>query len=219
MKWLLIYEFDVKIYRRAPTVRIFLEDVLLNEFTLEKITRGIIEFDYSPKDKNNLTVEMINDDNNYTNGFMTKATYVIPKFLFVVPKFIIKNFDQHRLYYEQRCFSKSNYYIYRRTGKQTQKNPSLYKAGLDYIKHFYKTRTKYPQNLFFEIDTRAVPEEEYRNYQKNVFFVAGELRGKTKSHTVVLDKKHQVMFYKKKKGFIQVNYDYNNLFKKLQSEI
>lgn len=144
-KWLLIYEFDVEIYRRAPTIRIFFEDTLLNEFTLEKKTFGVLEVDYNIKEENKLTIEFVNDDNNYTNGFMTRSTYIHPKYFYIVPKCFVTNYTKNQIHYS-RIFGKSNYYLYRKTSPMYINTPK-FNVGSKYIKHFYRTRTVYPQNL------------------------------------------------------------------------
>lgn len=199
MKWLLIYEFDVEIYRRAPTVRIFLEDVLLNEFTLEKRTFEVIEFDYKPKNENNLTIEFINDDSNYTNGFITKSTYVKPKCLYIMPKYVVKNYRKITKHYAV-IFGKMNYYIYRKTGRSF-KNTTKFKFGWEYIKHYYKDRIIYPQNL-------TQPNEPYL-FKTNY--------GESKKHNFTYYKKHGLFLLGQKHiGFLIHNYNHNPLFEKLE---
>lgn len=199
MKWLLIYEFDVEIYRQAPTVRIFLEDVLLNEFTLEKRTFELIEFEYYAKDINKLTIEFLNDDNNYTNGFMTRYTSIIPIFLCVIPKYFLMNYTKI-IQFHEKFFGKKNYYIYRKTGK-SYINTSQFKQGIEYVKHYYKTRSDYPQNL---ADIRK-PFFRQRKY------------GKTEKIQIFFYKKHKLLLTQEKtKGFLYHDYRDRKIFENLE---
>ena len=173
-KWLLIYEFDVEIYRQAPTIRIFFEDTLLTEFILEKKTRGVLEVDYNIKEENKLTIEFVNDDNNYTNGFMTRSTYIHPKYFYIVPKCFVTNYTKIVKHYA-RTFGMKNFYVYRKTGKSFINTPK-FKDGWQYIKHYYRDRTGYPQNL-------AQPYNEY--YQGR--------HGGSKKFNFIFYKKHGLL--------------------------
>tara|TARA_B110000503_G_scaffold115957_1_gene174641 strand:+ start:205 stop:909 length:705 start_codon:yes stop_codon:yes gene_type:complete len=230
MKWLLIYGFDVIIYKKAPTVRIFIEDILINEFTLEKKMSAVVEFEYNGKDKNKLTIEFLNDDNNYNNGFMSKYTSIIPLHLYIVPDYIVKNYSQLWLRYEG-TFSKSNYYMYRKKRSEAYANINpkyanthVSKKGLEYIKHYYKTRASCPQNIFaLGGDDVSVSDEytlttgwrEYHNLEHNL--VSNCLYGKSKKYNYVLDKKHNMMFYQiKPKGFVIFEHYSKPIFEQLE---
>jgi hypothetical protein len=207
MKWLLIYAFDVEIYQRAPIIRIFLEDVLLNEFTLEKKVSEVIEFEYDCKDTNKLTVEFINDDNNYTNGFMNKYTKIIPLHLYIVPYYIVKNYSRWWLRHEL-VFSKRNYYMHRKTAPIAYANTPKYKEGLEYIKHYYKTRASCPQNIF-------ALTRDYKLTEDNLMTLFAY--GQSKKYNYILDKKHNIMFYQiKPKGFVIFEYYSKSIFEKLE---
>lgn len=192
-KWLLIYEFDVKIYRQAPTIRIFFEDTLLNEFILEKKTRGVLEVEYNIKEENKLTIEFVNDDNNYTNGFITKSTYIYPKYFYIVPKCFVTNYTKIEKHYS-RTFGKRNYYIYRKTGK-SYINTSRFEQGMEYIKHFYRDRTVYPQNL-------ASFEKETTGKDKNDYYQGPH--GESKKYNFIFYKKHGLLLLGPiRKGFLR----------------
>lgn len=183
MKYVLIYEFDVEIYRRAPTVRIYLNDVMLTDVVLDGPKKGSVTFDYIPSDINNLEIEFVNGDNNYTNGFMTKSTYIKPVKLYILPYSTAIGIQNYKDRYE--CvFGKKNHGIYRHTGKiWTARNNIL--KGYKYIAHYYKERTQYPENLarvkfgLFDI------------------FKSGE----SKKYQITLRKKHNVLVAKQYLGY------------------
>lgn len=110
MKYLLLVEFLCEIYRREPKVRIFLNDQLLDEYniqqnnginhdenlsytkTLENLEEyGIknpkileLNFETVPAEVT-LRIEICNDDNNNTNGFMTRYTQIKLKHFYLLP--------------------------------------------------------------------------------------------------------------------------------------
>jgi hypothetical protein len=207
MRWLLIYAFDVNIYKKAPVVRIFFEDALITEFTLEKKTSEVVEFEYNCKDKNKLTIEFVNDDNNYSNGFMNKYTSIIPLHLYIVPEYIVKNYSQLWKRHEL-IFSKRNYYMHRKTAPLAYGNTPKYKKGLEYIKHYYKTRASYPHNIFYL-------NRDYKKTEDNL--IAKGTYGQSKKYNYILDKKHNLMFYQiKPKGFVLFEYYSKSIFEKLE---
>lgn len=199
MKYVLIYEFDVEIYRRAPTVRFYLNNIMLADSILKKAKNiGIIEFDYTGKDTNDFKIEFINSDSNYTNGFITKSTLITPKCLHILPSFLFENFKHHyelqrpsnyslnsiiRRY--QRMFSKKNYGRHRKTGDdflRTQK----FKKGFEYIKHFYRDRNSWPENIL-----------EFIPFNGNESLLDHKI-GVSKVFNKTLYKKHNLFFAKKK---------------------
>lgn len=202
MKWSLIYEFDVEIYRRAPTVRIYLQDILINEFTLDRKKTEVIEFEYSAQSQNNLVIEFHNNDNNYSNGFMTKYTAIIPIYFYIVPYAFAEHYKNIFTRHENN-FSKKNYFIYRRTGIQAKEKGVKY--GYEKIKHYYKRRAVYPQNLFNisewpgnVIHTPLVTKVKY---------------GSTEKFTYNLEKKYGLLLYAHNhKGFMQLDYPSKVLF-------
>ena len=223
MKWLLIYEFDVEIYRRAPTIRIFLENHLLNEFTLDKRKFEIIEFDYEPMDENNLTIQFKNNDNNFTNGFMTKSTYIIPLQCWLVPKYFVENYDKIVEHYEIK-FTKKNYYMYRRTGRHTERDPSKYRPGLEYIKYYYRKRHTYPKNLFTKFSNTYDFDPNIHKHIKENPLEESVKYGTSDLYHYKLHKKHGTMFYShglKQKGFVWLThggkYSFNNVLKHLKN--
>lgn len=209
MKWLLIYEFDVEIYRRAPTIRIYLKDTLLNEFTLYQRRSELIAFEYEAQPHNKLSIEFINDDNNFTNGFMTKFTSIIPQYMYLVPYGLIKNYDANSWRYEN-SFSKKNYYMYRKTGRDFIGDK--YIKGLSKIKHYYRKRIVFPQNLFHIYDFFTTGEKFQDTPLKT-----GHKYGRGQTFNYYLIKKYSVMLYPTElKGFVILDYNSRNLFKKIQ---
>jgi hypothetical protein len=113
MKYLLVVEFLCEIYRKEPRARIFLNDQLLDEFFVEQNNSNnvsettnpttlittinnlqefglrkakIFELDI-PKSLNDviIKIEIENNDNNYTNGFMTRYTQLILEHFYLIP--------------------------------------------------------------------------------------------------------------------------------------
>lgn len=202
MKWLLIYEFDVEIYRRAPTIRIFLEDVLLNEIILNQNTIGVIEFDYIPKDENKLTVEFINDDNNYSNGFMSRATYIAPKLLTILPLTLIQNIKKlpEKIFRHEVNFSRDNYYIYRCTGVGCRRLKNKFIKGYEYIKHYYKHRTGFPESLSESVfgGSELYGDTNYKFHQAFTY-------SKSEKFDFILYKKHNTLILNKTLGYWRVH--------------
>lgn len=183
MKYVLIYEFDVEIYRRAPTVRIYLNDIMLTDVVLDRSKKGSVTFDYIPSDNNNLEIEFVNGDSNYTNGFMTKCTYIKPLKLYILPYSTAIGIQNYRDRYE--CFfGKKNYGIYRHTGKIWVASNNVLK-GLESIPYYYKERTLYPENL--------------AQIQYGLFDIWK--LGESKKYHVNLYKKHNVLVAKKHLGY------------------
>jgi len=188
MKYVLIYEFDVEIYRRSPTVRIYLNNIMLTDISLDVHTQGTVIFDYKPSYLNELTVEFVNGDSNYTNGFMTKSTCVKPIKLFILPYAVAKNIDKinqkHAIF-----FGKKNFGIYRHTGKKWKENKNILK-GYQYIKHWYKARTFWPEQL--------------AHIYYDLFPITNI--GETKKFKIQLYKKHDHLVKKKVIGYWHHDY-------------
>ena len=124
MRQLLILGFYCEVYRREPLCRVYVNDILIDEFNIphtpcthNDITdaqssstmllgpnffdrkkflfdSGIpflkyIEFDDSYFEEVNIRIEILNDDNNYSNGFMTKGTRIMLPFVFLLSKKVL----------------------------------------------------------------------------------------------------------------------------------
>lgn len=100
MRYILCVSFKYKPYKKTCGVQIFSNNCMLDDFELQnkKVHLRYIELDESAIG-NDLTFKIYNDDNNYSNGFMTKWAKIkihnvvlLPKALFNVNKMkLIKN--------------------------------------------------------------------------------------------------------------------------------
>jgi len=112
MKYLLVVGFFCNVYKVEPKVRIFLNDILIDEITVEhqdkiystgethildilpqpefkkrfpKLLIYNVDIDDNWK-KIKLKLDIENNDSNYSNGFMTKSTLLILDCLFLLPE-------------------------------------------------------------------------------------------------------------------------------------
>ena len=128
--------FYCEVYRREPLCRVYVNDVLLDEFNIPhspykkidypslflnpnynnsdviKIKNNalfykFIEFDCSDSNLLDIRIEVINDDNNYNNGFMTKYTKIMLSQFYVIPKGILNALN---LLKSRWKFSTDNWY-------------------------------------------------------------------------------------------------------------
>ena len=161
MKYLLLVEFLCEIYRREPKARIFLNEQLLDEFSIQQNTAvdpwsldkqmqvipdynnkimaetknlkqlgfnnfKIYQFDM-PREPDHLTlkIDIENNDNNYTNGFMTRYTLIQLKHLFLIPlneklismlrqRKIRKQFTKHYAWWRSEKHNISNLFSHTR---------------------------------------------------------------------------------------------------------
>ena len=114
MKYVLGLGIKCKKYKKNPTIKIFLNNILLDEYNLHGDEKDIsLSFsDINPisrreiirtspfcnkikfytinndilYEENNLTIDVINDDSNYTNGFITRSTLIDFNTLVFFPK-------------------------------------------------------------------------------------------------------------------------------------
>ena len=140
MSYILFLGFKTTVYKKPATIRVFLDDYLLDEFSLipthpcdqnnsslqsshyykwmrkntynthedlrsvenisnffhEDIIFKIFELDekfIKEKQKHNLVIELIDSDNNFTNGFITKSTMISLYLAYLIPKSILINFS------------------------------------------------------------------------------------------------------------------------------
>ena len=115
MDYVLITNFSCKIYRKQPTIRLFVSETFIDEYELtdnpnydkdyECITKNHRDLSnlnlnnlkfYDLKLKNpyeNINFDFKNNDNNYNNGFISKATYINCNVLYLIPKKIFSNYE------------------------------------------------------------------------------------------------------------------------------
>ena len=123
MRQLLMLGFYCEVYRREPRCRVYANDVLLDEFNITHapvkqggVVNGeqlspqyfgqeyirlklatpflkYIEFDDQNAQEVCVKIEIQNNDNNYSNGFMSKYTRVMIPFMYLSSKKILNNID------------------------------------------------------------------------------------------------------------------------------
>ena len=120
MRQLLILGFHCNIYKKEPQCRVYVEDVLVDEFdipqsdevaveidrldplrkykNLQNFTTNppflkYIEFDDAGADSLDVIIKIQNNDNNYANGFMSKHTHVTLSHVFLASKKALENID------------------------------------------------------------------------------------------------------------------------------
>lgn len=100
------YDFGSKL---SDSVQFNVDDIFYKIYFID-ISRG----------NNNLKIYFKNQDNNYTNGFMTKSTFVVLECLYIIPE---------KIFYNYKDFE--NKYIY--TRKNTSKDENK-------LKRYYKNK-------------------------------------------------------------------------------
>jgi len=122
MRQLLIFGFHCNVYTKEPVCRVYVNDVLLDEFnipqcdnidvnldqldpldpsinySLNKITTNppflkYIEFDDAGADSLDVMLKIQNDDNNHANGFMSKYTHIMLSRVYLASKKALENID------------------------------------------------------------------------------------------------------------------------------
>ena len=121
MRQLLILGFYCNIYTKEPLCRVYVNDVLLDEFNIpqcDKINVNLdrldpfvrknkfiqdcitnppflkyIEFDDADADSLDVMLKIQNDDNNHANGFMSKYTHIILSQVYLASKKSLENID------------------------------------------------------------------------------------------------------------------------------
>ena len=137
MRQLLMLGFYCEVYRREPRCRVYVNDVLLDEFDIPHTPRistvihdtnldpafysadqfdlqftqplKFLELDDAGDRYLDLRIEIHNDDNNYVNGFMTRYTRVMLRQCWVAPVKILEQFDQ---IYDRWKYCKRNWQKY-----------------------------------------------------------------------------------------------------------
>jgi hypothetical protein len=138
MRQLLMLGFYCEVYRREPLCRIYINDVLVDEFNIPQSDRvdietdvldpldprrylenfitnppfiKYIEFDDADADSLDVLLEIQNDDNNYTNGFMSRYTHITLSHLFLISKKVLENINTLTNNFK---FSQKNWEKYKR---------------------------------------------------------------------------------------------------------
>ncbi len=122
MRQLLMLGFYCEVYRREPRCRVYVNDMLLDEFNIPHTPKKYVEdgntwlnpeyyngaqsffksnpiflkyIEFNDRDVNNLDIkiEIQNIDNNHTNGFMTKSTQIVLASTFLLSKKLLGRID------------------------------------------------------------------------------------------------------------------------------
>jgi len=161
MSYILCLGFRVNVYKKFPKIRVFLNDIFIDEFLISgvknsnydgnelykilsdsfqnlkfktllhpnamifykeiqtplsnKVFLKFFELDenyINSLAKHKLKIQVFNDDNNFTNGFLTKSTFIALRIASIIPKKILidhLNFMSNHLSFmkESRCNHKS----------------------------------------------------------------------------------------------------------------
>ena len=140
MRQLLILGFYCEVYRREPLCRVYINDVLVDEFNVSQCDQvqltmdpldpnynekrlqhfitnppflKYIEFEDAGADSLDVVLEITNDDNNYANGFMSKYTYIILSDLYFTSKKVLESIDSiaNDYKFNRKNWKKLNYNI------------------------------------------------------------------------------------------------------------
>ena len=136
MRQLLMLGFYCEVYRREPRCRVYVNDVLVDEFNiphtpykqvdtnnttlnpkyyehnnskLHTLFLKYIEFDDQDIENMDIRIEIQNNDNNYANGFMNKYTRVMLSHTFLLSKKLLNRIDNLKNSWK---FSVENYHIH-----------------------------------------------------------------------------------------------------------
>ena len=115
MKQYLFYQFRADIYKRSPLIRLYVNDILFDEFQIEK-NQNILHTGYKKDFLDNeklldqayygkfrvvefghtssqikIRFDVKNNDNNFTNGFMTKCTSLNFRFCYLANENFLHN--------------------------------------------------------------------------------------------------------------------------------
>jgi len=98
MKYFLGIGFSTNIYTKNPRVKIYIDNIFIDDYIVPSWEdaglppQNVYEI-LLPKSLNEFTIKIIidNNDNNYRNGFLTKATFVCLKDFYLYPSSIYKN--------------------------------------------------------------------------------------------------------------------------------
>lgn len=189
MRQFLMLVFYCKVYRREPACRVYINNVLIDEFNIphtplqdtfisEKILDPaflsyeqyklqlnppfikLLELDDADQRFLDLKVEIQNDDNNYTNGFMTRYTQVMLCQCCLAP---VKVLDQWDRILEPWKYSLHNWYRWQGVTKSVS---HYYSGRRNYV---FDNLAKYADMHFKDITQQLLSKEQLKlnvsNYQ------------------------------------------------------
>ena len=114
-------------------------------FLKKNVLSNNIHYFFFELDKNQLCnskefiLEIFNNDSNFTNGFLTKSTLVSIKLMYLIPKKIVKDYENFCKLWEDKLQEEKNRY-----------------KTLNDIKSSYKNKTGLQKNLFNLLDKNLI---------------------------------------------------------------
>lgn len=156
MKYYLIVDFKVNIYRKPPMVRIFINDIFLDELTIEESHIKLLVVDEnilntSDNLQNTIGIDVFNNDNNYNNGFCSKGTTLLIDNLYLL---------NEKLFFNNE--------VYDRRWRWNRQ-----KVKIEDIVIWYKERNRVYANLINNSYLKYSVKEDILNYKKHLGYLGG----------------------------------------------
>lgn len=191
MRQLLMLGFQCNVYRREPRCRVYVNDILLDEFDIphypseeifsknnffnmrldptltfssiefSKVQKNpiflkYIEFDDLDNDFVDIKIEIKNNDNNYSNGFMNKYSRIKLSYFFLLPKNLLNKIEHLKTNWK---FSYKNYHIY------NKKNIDVFYSNKR--NQIFENFSEFLKLEFPDIIQTYKEESSFRKYSKN----------------------------------------------------
>lgn len=166
MRQLLILGFYCEVYRREPLCRVYLNEILVDEFNIPHTPRSdsctaektldptywspeqfnlqysppffkFLEWDDAGDRSLNLRIEVLNDDNNYANGFINKHSLVMLSQCWMASVKVWEQFDQIRHRWK---FTRHNWQKYFGCKKIIDYYPGFRNLALDNLARYADIR-------------------------------------------------------------------------------
>ena len=185
MRQLLMLGFYCEVYKREPLCRVYVNDVLLDEFNIphtpqkdvEFIPLGpkfltfdfvrlqtnppflkYIEFDNAGADALDIRVEIQNNDNNYANGFMSQYTRIQLSYFYIIPVKVLDNID---CIWDRWKFSRKNWQKY----YSHKKSVAQFYSG--WRNQIFDNLAIYADMCFPNITQHPQSEEQLKSHSSN----------------------------------------------------
>ena len=139
------------------------------------------------KDKNNICIEVFNNDNNHTNGFMTNSTLLLIPIIYMIPKSFLKDYEKNikEFLYDQQKLRNSqdkineikNYYknknlhFFALHGKSAQKKiKKEYNMTNEDFNSFEWIGGNALINLFFDCELLTYSDTKNFSFSSDLFY-------------------------------------------------
>ena len=195
MRQLLMLGFYCEIYRRQPLCRLYVNDVLVDEFNIPHTPRKdtfiyekildpefwtlmqyqlqvnppfikFLELDNAGVRSLDLRVEIQNNDNNYANGFVTQHTRVMLCQCWLAPVKVLEQFDQIKNRWKYSMHNWHRWHSYTNYTSYTESIAKYYSGWRNYV---LDNLAAYADMYFPGIDQQPQSIEQlkslYSNYQ------------------------------------------------------